>query len=299
MTRLLAAYLLLLLLLAGCEAEVTAVTGTELAYSVYGVLSPDLDTQKALVYPIEGTLAERGVEPLDAVVRSVDLTTGEEQVWIDSLLVDSAGRHEHVFQAEFQAEFGHAYRLSVTRSDGASTHVETTVPPRTDVRTGPARVFPGVVTLPAIVDGDAPRLLKIVVTYDVFFVPVVGGLRQLSVSVPYDGEQKRVAGDWQIDIDLRGDYPTVERAAVTDAMSPVSAEYGIRIQALRLQLIVAAEDWDPPDGVFDAEVIVQPGTMSNVQNGYGFLAAGYRHNHNLEIPDGDVLRAAGFASADD
>ena len=38
----------------------------------------------------------------------------------------------------------------------------------------------------------------------------------------------------------------------------------------------ANAEWDPPGGVFDADVLVQPGTLSNVENGFGFVGAGYR-----------------------
>lgn len=280
----------------GCGQNVTAVTGTDMPFTLYGLLSPDLDTQKALVYPIDEVLRPRGAEPIDAAVRSLDLTTGEEHFWTDSLVVDAGGAYEHLFQAAFRAEFGHAYRLTVARSDGAFTEVETTVPPRTEVKTGPATVFPGIVVLPAIVEGEAPRLLKILVTYYVTFLTVTGGQFQLGVPFDYSGEQERTSDGWQIRIDLAGDYESVERAAVTHVMAALNREFGIRIDRIRLQLIVASEEWDPPDGIFDPEVIVQPGTMSNVENGYGFLAAGYRHDRDLEVPGPDVLEAAGFSS---
>lgn len=286
--------LLSLVSFGGCDADVTAVSGTEMPYSMYGLLSPDLTMQKVLVYPIEGTLQPRGTEPIDADVRSVDLVSDEELIWADSLVVDSAGLNEHVFQAPFQAEYGHTYRLSVTRSDGAETYVETRVPPRTEVVTGVATVFPGIVTLPALINGDAPRLLNIVVAYLIGFVPIGEAPELLEVPLSYDGEQERSEDGWVIPINLAGDIDLLERAAVDESGSTIDQTYGLRLEGIRLRLIVASEEWDPPGGIFDPEVLVQAGTMSNVENGYGFVGAGYRHDEQLELPEEDVLDAAGF-----
>lgn len=285
---------LALLSLGGCDADVTAVTGTERPFSIYGVLSPDLAMQKALVYPIEGTLQPRGAESLDAVVQSVDVVSGEERIWVDSLVVDSAGLTEHVFQASFRAEYGHTYRLSVTRSDGAASFVETRVPPRTEVTTGAATHLPGIVTLPARIEGDAPRLLKIVVAYQIGFVPFGGAPELLEVPLAYDGRQNRTAFGWEIPIDLKGDFDRLQSAAVRASGSTLDQNYGVRVEGIRLRLIVASEAWDPPGGVFDPEVLVQAGTMTNVENGYGFVAAGYRHDAPLELPAAEVLEDAGF-----
>jgi hypothetical protein len=284
----------ILWLLAGCDERITAVTGTDLPFTLYGLLSPDLDAQKALIYPVEGTLLPRGTEPLDAVVRSINLETGGEHVWRDSLVTDALGLHEHVFEGPFQAEFGHAYRLTVTRSDGATSTVETTVPPATNIRTGPAVVYPGVVTLPAIVEGGAPHILKPIVVYFVTYRAVDGGPTQLDVAVDYNGKQRLTDEGWVVSINLAGDYETIERAAVTKELTALDRTFGIRIDAIKLQLIVASMEWNPPGGDFDPEVIVQPGTMSNVENGHGFLAAGYRHDTSLDLPEADVLRAARF-----
>ncbi len=38
--------------------------------------------------------------------------------------------------------------------------------------------------------------------------------------------------------------------------------------------LAADSAWAPPGGVFDPDVLVVPGALSNVENGYGFIGAG-------------------------
>lgn len=282
------------LMLGACDTEITAVTGTDMPFTAYGLLSPDLDTQKVLVYPIEGTLRQRGSEPLDVTVRSIDLTTGEERFWNDSLVVGPDGLFEHVFQSTFRADYGHTYRLSIERPDGPVSHAEATVPPRTQVVSGTPRTFPGSVLWPVLVEGGAPLLHKIVVTYLVSARPVNSEVDAYDVSISYDGKEELLGGRWEIPIDLVGDYRKVEAGIVGEVGTALNRTFGIRINRVRIELIVASEDWNPPNGDFDPEVIVQPGTMSNFANGYGLVAAGYRHDVLLDPPDADALRAAGF-----
>ena len=42
-----------------------------------------------------------------------------------------------------------------------------------------------------------------------------------------------------------------------------------RFFALVLQVSVLDANWDPPQGVFDPEILAQPGVLSNVKNGFG------------------------------
>lgn len=281
-------------MLGACDTEITAVTGTHMPFTAYGLLSPDLDIQKVLVYPIEGTLRQRGTEPLDVTVRTTDLTTGEERLWDDSLVVGPDSLYEHVFQSRFRADYGHTYRLSIERPDGEVSHAEATVPPETQVVSGTARTFPGSVLWPVLVEGGAPLVHKIVVTYFVSARPVNSQVDVYDVSVSYDGKEELVDGRWEIPIDLAGDYRTVEAGIVAEVGTALNRTFGIRIDSVRIELIVASEDWNPPNGDFDPEVIVQPGTMSNLVNGYGLVAAGYRHDVLLDPPDAEALRAAGF-----
>ena len=109
---------LFVLFLSGCETDVTAVLGTDRVFTVYGVLTPQADTQKVLVFPIEGTLRPAQAEPLDARVTSTDLQSGAMQVWRDSLKREANGQYTHIFWSPFRAEYGHTYRLEVCPYSG-------------------------------------------------------------------------------------------------------------------------------------------------------------------------------------
>ncbi len=57
---------------------------------------------------------------------------------------------------------------------------------------------------------------------------------------------------------------------------PVDPTIGLKLTKITIHLIAANADWDPPGDTFDIDVLVQPGTLSNVENGFGFVGAGYR-----------------------
>lgn len=63
--------------------------------------------------------------------------------------------------------------------------------------------------------------------------------------------------------------------------------------ALNLHLIVGDAPWDPPGGIFDPNVLIQEGVMTNVENGFGIVTAGYRLVEDV-LPPKDVVEAACF-----
>ena len=70
------------------------------------------------------------------------------------------------------------------------------------------------------------------------------------------------------------DLRTIEDILARDV--PLDQTFGIQFRDVTIRLIVANEAWNPPDGEFDPDVLVQPGLLSNVENGFGFVGAGYR-----------------------
>ena len=50
----------------------------------------------------------------------------------------------------------------------------------------------------------------------------------------------------------------------------------LALRELNLHVIVGDTAWSPPDGDFDFDILAQPGTLQNVQNGFGFIGGGYR-----------------------
>ncbi|ARA93138.1 hypothetical protein AWN76_008180 [Rhodothermaceae bacterium RA] len=285
----------LALLLTGCEEDVVAVLGTEHPFSLWGVLSPIADTQFVRVFPIEGTLNRGRPEPLDARFTSRDLDTGEEHVWRDSVLVNEQGVVGHVFYAPFRAVHTHTYRLEITAADGRSSTVEVTVPPRTALTLAEPDTLQGVL-LPVYVLNDPPRLVRSELTVGAGYVTgfTDGGcpLYEIPVFVlPFDDRARRTDDGWWFLVNLGEVYRFVEERVLEDPdfVRPL----GITLASLRFDTIVANEAWNPPGGVFDLDVLAQPGTMSNVENGFGFVGAGYRLRRTWTLPV-RVIERSGF-----
>ncbi|HUF08992.1 MAG TPA: hypothetical protein VMO47_06715, partial [Rhodothermales bacterium] len=263
--------------LSACEEDVTAVVGTELSYSIYGVISPQLDSQWVRVYPIEARLIPARPELLDATVASTDFVTGERYEWRDSVIVDFADQYAHVFWAPFQAQYAHTYRIEVRRSDGASASAEVTVPRESEVTLQAPKIRVGEVILPVLIPGDIPRVLAVEVDYVVAYRPLIATENVTGrVIIPYYTEPHAVNEGWLIPINLRKDFNVVNATIVKELVESINSGVGIILLNMTVRLIVGDKNWNPPNGRFDPELIVQPGVMTNVVGGFGFVGAGYR-----------------------
>lgn len=264
--------MLLAMLASGCEEDVTAVLGTERPYTLYGVLTPQSDTQWVRVFPIETVLRPTDPVPLDAEFRSNDLTDGSANVWRDSLIREANGQYAHVFWSRFQAPFGHRYRIEVTRADGAVTEVEATVPPFAEMILPPRTESPPAL-FTVVVPPQIPNLIRIEITYTVRF-RADAEIRREKAFFSYDGRQRRTTEGWLLQINVAQDSRIIreelKRRFRLDPDTP------LKIASLEIRMIAANAAWNPPGGIFDPEVLVQPGVMSNVRNGFGFVGAGYR-----------------------
>ena len=263
---------LLALTLSACEEDVVAVLGTELPFSMFGVLMPQADTQWVRVFPIEGRLEPAPPGLLDARFTSTDLQTGERRVWNDSLIQEANGQYAHVFWSSFLTPFERAYRLEVERSDGAVSHVEVVVPPFAELEM-PARTNLAPTLLPVFVRGEVPNLIRIEVIYRYRYRTPLG-IEAGEATVSYEGKARRIEGGWAIDVTPQGDLRSIQR--LIEQNIRVDPEIGLKLAKMTLRLIAANAEWDPPGATFDADVLVQPGTLSNVENGFGFVGAGYR-----------------------
>ena len=61
--------------------------------------------------------------------------------------------------------------------------------------------------------------------------------------------------------------------------------------------VLGNEEWVPPDGEFNAANLIQPGTFSNVENGFGFVGAGYRLQRSWTLPF-EVVEKTSFVPND-
>lgn len=285
----------LVLLLAACEADITPVHLTESPFSLWGALTTEADTQRVRVSPIEPTIAGASDGASDARFRSTDRNTGDVVSWTEGRLREEDGRWVSYFWAAMRVPAGHTFLLEAVRSDGERTWVEVTIPPATELVLGePSQTHP--VTVPVQVRGGAPRLLNLSLEYQLDYrymapVPAETPPPDPLVQLSYDGTQVRAGEAWIIPINLTGDLARLVQAIQTRSGARINRLYGLRIQQLRLRFVVANEEWNPPGGSFDPEILVQPGTMSNVQNGFGFVGAGYHHDLKWLPPDEAVIRA--------
>ena len=275
-TRFFARYLLvaglLALLFSACEEDVVAVLGTDLPFSMYGVLTPQADTQWVRVFPIEGRLEPAPPGLLDARFTSTDLQTGERRVWNDSLIQEQNKQYAHVFWSPFLTPFDRAYRLEVERSDGAASRVEVVVPLLTEL-VMPERTEQAPALLPVFVRGEAPNVIRVEVTYRYRFKTPLGN-DDGEATVSYEGKARRIEDGWVIELTPLSDLRSIQR--LIEQSISVDPEIGLKLTRITLRLIVANAAWDPPGATFDPDVLVQPGTLSNVENGFGFVGAGYR-----------------------
>lgn len=256
----------------GCDTDVTAVIGTERPFSLFGVLNPQLDTQWVRVYSIDGVLQPIPAAPLDAQFSSTVAATGETVIWRDSILREPDGMRAHVFWAPFRAAYDTPYDIAVTRSDGATSSARVRVPPASVLQL-PDQQFSAPSILDARILGSVPRLNRVEARYVVRYLGREGVVVD-SFVVAYDAAARPTTTGWLIPLNIAADLREF-RALLVDAGLMTFTD-PLKLARVRLDLIAASADWDPPGGAFDPEILVQPGLLSNVTNGFGFIGAGYR-----------------------
>ncbi len=269
---------------AGCEEDPASGVEADVPFSLYGVVSSDLDTQSVRVYPLENTPTFGVPEHLEVDVYSTDLQTGVRRTWGDSTVVDSRGRYGHVFWAPFRAEHGRTYRVeAVRRSDGSTSFTEVRVPApvtvRIDERDAPL--------LHVLVEGDGVRMAKPEALY-------VVGVDEPAVqyNIRYHGTEQQNHGQWRTTFNMIVDYDFIR---FHFAHGPYCFSRP-PLFALKLRAQIGDVVWDPPGGAFDPNVLSVGRTMSNVQNGHGFVGGGYFLEAALK-PSRETVESACFTYA--
>ncbi len=232
------------------------------AFTLYGALDPEVEQQAIRVIPIRDRLELPGADPLDADVRIVDVRTGEVFPLRDSLIT-IGGSAAHVFVGALRPEYGATYRVEAERTaDGVVTSAVVNVPPLAEgVPQDPVFRAGNVVWTPVLWRG-APIILRGETEYAV----EDGDCRPDTVTVPFRGET------------LEGEGGILTRVLFSEDADAVRDSLGGAAPALlsmTLRVQVASADWVPPGGAFNPEALVEPGTFSNVENGFGFVGAAY------------------------
>lgn len=257
--------------LSACEDSVDPILENNRQFTLFGTLDMNQDTQFVRVIPIRTTLRPDPDVLSQIAFASTDLTSGETRVWDDSLLTFEDGTVGLVFYAPLRIRPGHTYRVEVTSPLlELATVAETTVPELpTTVTILPAELSGG--TGGAIGRGSQTVRWNDLGTtpfaVDVWyrFLPAEAAAFR-DVQMPYTPDNGPEGSDWLVELDLRQDRLALDTIAIVDPNTIPLAGVGVLMTVLDGAFV-------PPGGTFDPEILAQPGTFSNVENGFGFVGS--------------------------
>jgi hypothetical protein len=280
MTARLAALLLVAAALAGCDDSIDTPDSLRGTYTLWGALDPTSDVQGLRVVPVTDTIGLGSAAPLPVTVSSVDLETGAEAAWRDSVVTFPDGSIGHVFQASFRPAYGSRHRVVVRRDEGGEVSAVVAVPRYVEpVRQAPR--LSGGVQYP-ILWPSAPQLNRVRLTY---LLQTSGCEAPTPVTRDFPGTSGPVEFGWQTVLDLDTDSQTIQ------------AEIGPRVlRGITITGEVASEDWRPPGGVFDFDVLAEPSALGNVSGGFGFVGAAYDVSVSF-VPTQNELGTTTFLNA--
>ncbi len=253
---------------AACDTSVDPILESNRRFSMYGTLDMNRDTQYVRVVPIRETLDSEGTAEPTVEFRSTDLNSGKVIVWKDSVVSFRNGTVGHVYYAPLRLEGGHTYRLEVhTTGSDVVTYAETNVPdyPRAIVQPEVVTGTPGGISVAGsqvVLWEHVPKKPFRVDVWYRFYSSERSPF--FDVRLPYEPEQGRLGDSWRVQMDLRKDRFALD-TLVAVSLTPL---FGIG-----MTITVLDDQFVPPGGVFDPEVLAQPGTFNNVENGFGFIGS--------------------------
>ena len=285
--------IVILMLLIGCEDSVAPLVGEERAFTVFGYLDPTTSTQLIRVIPIAENINDVDFLDVDADVRTIHEESGEVIVWrqMPVSFVDST--EGIVYTAEFTPEYEHTYRLEVQNNMGELASSQTTIPKEVNISllTTSTLFRPGI-----FIEGELPNLVQAGILYEAIALqPAISTQSDITlpVLVSYRGEQDRSDGGWEIRANLRNDFENVRQEMNGVCLTTPF----ITIRSAEFRAFVGDEAWVPPGDAedFDRQVLVQPGTFSNIDNGLGFFGSGYNVEFALRLAS-STLTQIGYMS---
>ncbi|MCY4675199.1 MAG: hypothetical protein OXD43_15815 [Bacteroidetes bacterium] len=277
-------------ILAACEDSVSPIIDTDRDYTLFGTLDMARDSQFVRVIPIRSSITEPG-DVLDVTVQSIELSTQQTLSWRDSIHTFDNGQIGHIFFAPLRIRPSQTYRIEIIPNDGELiTSAETTVPDLPDAE----------VMDPTLVYILTTRLesRQRVLWHGVDRAPfeIEQWYRFLSLSdftykdyqLSYAPISRLLAGEtdvWEMDKDLIQDRDTLSTKLELGAF--------YRLAGVALRITILDENFIPPGGDYDRELLAQPGTLSNVENGFGLLASVGRFSVEWVLPD-SVAQGLGY-----
>lgn len=282
----LAAVLILVTVIgSGCSEQIHVDRRIDKPFALYGVLTPDRDTQSVRLFELQELPTLELLDPSRFSLSSTDLSTGQRQIWQDTLIANPGDGPGLVYWAPFRPDLGHTYRLEAVRlSDGARSHADVRIPPPVTLRLNEERAP----LLQIIIEGEGVRALKPEVEY-VVLPPPPADTPRTRIKFEYQEQEERAGDAWTLTLNMIIDYEEIRYIVVADNF----CNEEVVLDSLKLHLLVGDETWDPPGGVFDPYVLSQPERMSNVVNGFGFIGGGYRIVRPL-FPSREAVESACF-----
>jgi hypothetical protein len=240
------AFFIMGMLLAACETSVDPFQESGNYFSLGGIVDASADTQFVRISP----LRRSAVPPteIDAQVTSIDVLTGQEDVWQDSLFTLFPSGHAHNFWTTFDFEPGKIYRLTAQSPEGRESRARFALPDAF-----PAPVVQQTITdpIPTIIVYDVERLADLRILYC--------GRSEAGVIHRVDGpliqEVSRFSGGYTVRVDP---ISLARRLGVGD------------ILWMRIYAAAAGPDWPDFEDI-DDETLAHPHTITNVENGVGFI----------------------------
>lgn len=274
----------------GCEEDVDPFVESDRSFTVYGYLDPGEATQYLRVIPLLQVLAEDGPRaPLNATVTTTELERGVTTTWRDSIMTFSDGSMGHVFYGNFRPVPGRTYRLEVIPPNGRPATVATTKLPLQPVaRFGDLVQGSGFDSGQIIYSAIQPIIwenidfapFRVEMWYRFANVPVSRPFLEMVQTYGAEDLGRAVDNGWRIDARLSRDGEQLGAG-------------GLTMLGVGMRITLADDTWRPPGGVFDPEILVQPGTFSNVENGFGFF--GSVNQYTVEwLLDQDVVENLGY-----
>jgi hypothetical protein len=301
-----AGLLIAALIILGCSDEVSIAPPIDIPFTIYGIISPKADTQAVIVYPVQqGTLRPIGPEALDATVTSTELESGRTIAWQDSIVSEGSAGYSHVFWSGFRAEKGRSYRIDVTRSDGAASFADVRIPDVIEIK----EEDDGTPWLKVTFRGEQFGVPRLELTYGVEVEDILKATCQLPharfhYTFSDAAEVTRSDGGWDLAVDLRRVYRELLHIIREDSDGTWAESLRIALYSLRVDVLVADEAWILPNamlevrfprlvGGMDWTLLAHPEMLTNVENGLGFVGAGYREDRLL-FPSREALERTSF-----
>lgn len=235
-------------ILAGCDTTVDPFQTSTNYFSIGGIIDASADTQFVRLTPLRRKAAI-SAEPLDALVTTIDLVTGEKAVWHDSVFTLHPDGVAHNVWSTFDFKPGRSYRFEARTPEGGVSSAVVALPD----------TFPEVVI-------QIPWFSSMA-TINALEVENLADLRLIFCGRGVDSPTIQ-----RIDVSL------IERASrfqngftARVVANEIAESMGLpRVYWIRVLAMAAGPDW-PDFDEMDEETLALPDSYSNVENGVGFL----------------------------